>query len=121
VLFKTEANILFSHSAAVINDLDKCPSRILDNYFDLIRAGINRIVKQFLDNRGRPLDNVTRGNFVGILGGKLMNYGLGCISIIAQYIALVCILVLAYVVSNARFEEGKSYQNLLLHSMDVTG
>ena len=37
----------------------------LDPNVDPGRAGIDRIFNQLLDDRGRPLDNLARGNAVG--------------------------------------------------------
>lgn len=53
------------HSLAVINYLDGRAACVGYQHIDVLRFGINRILHQFLDDRGRPLDDLAGCYLVG--------------------------------------------------------
>ena len=52
------------HAAAVIGDADQAAAAARQHHLDLARAGVERILDQFLDDRRRALDHFARGDAV---------------------------------------------------------
>ena len=47
---------------SVIADLDEPPAAVLDAQLHRPRAGVERVLEQLLDHRGRPLDDLSSGD-----------------------------------------------------------
>ena len=62
-------------AAAVIGDADKADAAVLDFHRDDSGARVNGIFYQFLDNGGRPLDDLARRNQFGHFFGQYMDLG----------------------------------------------
>jgi len=71
--FKAHSCIRFTHAATIVNHLDQCFACIFYNKLDMSRAGVERVLHQFLHRRSRPLNHFTGGNLVGNGIRKLMN------------------------------------------------
>ena len=65
------------HAGAVVGDRDQ--RRAAAQNFDAYRASarVKRVLDQFLDRGGRPLDNFARRNLAGDLLGQYVDYVLG--------------------------------------------
>ena len=63
----------FVHAPPVVDDPDEPPSASLDRDFDRLRAGVERVLDQFLDRRRRPLDHLARGDAVDGQGVETAN------------------------------------------------
>jgi hypothetical protein len=61
------------HTAAIIGDADQTVSAAVGQDVDLGRAGIERVLDQFFDDAGRPLDDFTGGDAVDGGFGELAN------------------------------------------------
>ena len=59
-----EREIRFVHAAPVVGDADEAPPARLDRDVDAPRAGVERVLDEFLDRRSRPLDHLARGDAV---------------------------------------------------------
>ena len=60
--------ILGIHADAVVADPNQRASAAFDAYLDPLGAGIDRVLDEFLDGRGRPLDHLARGDAVDEYG-----------------------------------------------------
>ena len=59
-----EFEILPRHAGTVVADADEAPPARLDHHFDGVRPGIQRVLDQLLDGRGRPLNHLAGGDAV---------------------------------------------------------
>ena len=59
-----EAEVGFVHAVAVVGHPDEAPPARFDGDLDLGRAGVERVLDEFLDRRSRPLDDLARGDAV---------------------------------------------------------
>ena len=59
-----EREVAGVHAVAVVDDADQLSPARLDRYLDPPRAGIERVLDQLLDGRGRPLDHLAGGDAV---------------------------------------------------------
>ena len=53
------------HAFSIVDHLDGRTSGIGYQHIDVLRPGINRVLHQFLDDRGRPLDDLAGCYLVG--------------------------------------------------------
>ena len=60
-----QSGIGFRHAVAIVDDLDGGASGIDHDDMDIPCTGVDSILHQFLDDRSRPLDDLTRSNLVG--------------------------------------------------------
>jgi hypothetical protein len=65
VTLKGEQEIIGGHAVPVIADPDQAPSAGADFDFDTGCFSIKGIFNQLLNDRGRSLNNLTGGNFIG--------------------------------------------------------
>ncbi len=63
-----QPRIVGCHALAVVLDADEGATAPLDGHRNAARAGVERILDQFLDHRGRPLDDFARRNLIGQCG-----------------------------------------------------
>ena len=61
------------HALAVVLDANQLLAAELDGDRDPRRTRIERVLDQFLDHRGRPLDDFAGGNLIGEVQGKAVN------------------------------------------------
>ena len=73
VTLERQSGISLRHSLAIVDDLYGSTSGINDDHMDGRRPGINGILYQLLDHRGRALDHLTSRNLVGYAVGKEMD------------------------------------------------
>ena len=59
------------HAAAIVGDADPPPAAAIGEDVDPAGAGVDRVLHQFLDHAGRPLDHFAGGDAVDELFGKL--------------------------------------------------
>ena len=59
-----EREVLGVHAAAVVDDADQRPPARFDRDLDALRAGVERVLDELLDRRGRPLDDFAGGDAV---------------------------------------------------------
>src|SRR5258708_31239629 len=59
-----ERGIVAQHPAAVIHDADETASAALDFDAHVRRTGVERVLEQFLDHRGRPFHYLAGSDFV---------------------------------------------------------
>ena len=59
-----EAEIVPGHPAAIVDDADEPPAARFDHDIDAGRARVERILDEFLDDGGRPLDDLARRDAV---------------------------------------------------------
>ena len=62
--FDRKREVGLVHASPVVGDADEAPSAGLDRDLDRRRAGVERILDQLLDRRGRPLDHLAGGDAV---------------------------------------------------------
>ena len=60
-----QARVGVGHAHAIVNNLYQCPSGILEDNLDVVGTGINGVLHQLLDDRGRALDYLASSNLVG--------------------------------------------------------
>jgi hypothetical protein len=72
-----EQQIVRAHAAAIILDRDAFQAARLDRDSDPAGAGIQRILRQFLDRRGRALNHFTRRDPVHDIGRQFADLGAG--------------------------------------------
>ncbi len=74
-----EQGVIAHHPATVVGDLDELFASSLDLNLDSCGTGIERILQQFLDHRGRALDHFTGSDLIGNVFGKDVNaaHGIG--------------------------------------------
>ena len=65
-----QPRILRLHPLAVVLDADLLLAAELDVNREPARAGVDRVLDQLLDDRGRPLDDLAGGDLVGEVGGQ---------------------------------------------------
>ena len=71
--FQREQRVVAAHSETVIGDVDERAPAVLDGDGDAFGFGVERILDQFLHDRGGPLDHFACGDLVGDLFGKETN------------------------------------------------
>ena len=59
-----EREVGFVHAAPVVGHADQAAPARLDRDLDRPRAGVERVLDQFLHRRGRPLDHLARGDAI---------------------------------------------------------
>ena len=64
VAFDAQRQIGRIHPAAIVGDANERQPATGDDDVDLARTGIKRVLDQFLDDAGRPLDHLAGGNAV---------------------------------------------------------
>src|SRR5579884_2556278 len=67
---KCEEGILPRHPLTVILHRDPANPSLNQGNVNPVASGINRILDQFFDDGGGPLDDFSRGNFVGKISWK---------------------------------------------------
>src|SRR5205807_6503627 len=70
-----QLRILATHPRAVVAHPDERLAAVFDRHADRARAGIERVLDQLLDDRGRPLDHLACRDLVGDLGGQDRDLG----------------------------------------------
>jgi hypothetical protein len=73
VTFERQVRFVGRHPEAVIRHRDATEAAALDLDVDAARAGIERILGELLDHRGRPLDHFARCDLIGQLGRQHAN------------------------------------------------
>jgi hypothetical protein len=66
-----EREVGFRHAAAVVGDDDLSPAAAIAEYVDPARAGIDRVLDEFLDHVRGALDHLAGGDAVDDLFGQL--------------------------------------------------
>ncbi len=66
-----EREIGARHALAVVGDADEPPPAAVGQHLDAGRAGVERVLDQFLDHARRALDHLARGDAVDDAFGKL--------------------------------------------------
>ena len=66
-----EREIAMAHAAAVIGDADAPPAAAVGEDVDPARAGVDRVLHQFLHHARRPLHHLAGGDAVDDLFGEL--------------------------------------------------
>ena len=74
VALDREREVGFVHAPPVVGDPDEPPPARLDRDLDCLRPGVERVLDQFLDRRGRPLDHFARGDAVDGQGIETANW-----------------------------------------------
>ena len=69
-----QTGISFRHATAIVYDLYRRASSIDYHYLYVAGAGINGILYQFLDDRGRALNDLACSNLIGYGVGKQLDY-----------------------------------------------
>ena len=73
VAFKGKQGIVRHHAAPVVGDLNQLPAAAFHLDFDARGSGVQRILEQFLQNRGRTLHHLPGGDLVGHVLRKQVN------------------------------------------------
>ncbi len=68
--FEGEQSIVADHAMAVVGDADEFAAAGFDLDTDASGAGVNGVLKQFLDDGGRTLDDLAGGDLVRDLVGE---------------------------------------------------
>jgi hypothetical protein len=68
-----QRQFLAADTAAVIAHPDALLAALLDIHLDAAGAGIEAVFQQFLDHRGRPLDDLTGSDLVDQLGRQYLD------------------------------------------------
>ena len=71
--FKCHSGIILCHSLAIIDDLNTGLARIREDDMDILRAGIDGILSQLLDDGRRSLDDFTSCYLIGNGVGEEMD------------------------------------------------
>ena len=66
-----EREIGARHALAVVGDADQPAAAAVGEHVDALRAGVERVLDQFLDHARRPLDHLAGGDAVDDGFGKL--------------------------------------------------
>ena len=69
--FDREREIGPAHALAVVGDADQAAAAAVGEHVDAARAGVERVLDQFLDHARRPLDHLAGGDAVDDAFGKL--------------------------------------------------
>jgi hypothetical protein len=64
VVAERQRQVVGVDAAAVIDDADQVGTALLDIDIDARAAGVNGVLQQFLDDAGRPFDDLARGDLV---------------------------------------------------------
>ena len=64
VPFQRETHLVRRHAAAVVGDLEACQPAFDQFHRNPARTGIDRILDQFLERRGRPLNDFARSDAI---------------------------------------------------------
>ena len=73
VALDRQPRVLSLHPLAIVLDADRLLAAELDGDGDAAGAGVERVLDQLLDDRGRPLDDLARGDLVRQdVGGSLL-------------------------------------------------
>ena len=56
--------LLFADAVAVVADLEQLDAAAGELHADVMRAGVEAVLQQFLEGRGRPLHYLARGDLV---------------------------------------------------------
>ena len=59
------------HALAVVGYADQPAAAAIGEHVDAVRAGVERVLDQFLDDAGRPLDHLAGGDAVDDRFGQL--------------------------------------------------
>ena len=70
---KGQRQIVGVDAAAVVDDANQFDAALLDFDIDARAAGVNGVFEQFLDDAGRPLDDLASGDLGDDVGRKLAN------------------------------------------------
>jgi hypothetical protein len=62
------------HAAAIVDDLDQSLAAGFDVHANAVGAGVERVLKQFLDDRGGALHDLAGGDLVGDVLGEDVNF-----------------------------------------------
>ena len=73
VPFDGQPGVVRLHPLAVVLDVNQLLAAKLDGDGDTPRAGVDRVLDQLLDHRGRPLDDFAGRNLVREIAGKDLN------------------------------------------------
>jgi hypothetical protein len=68
--FETQPGILRVHAGPIVLHADQFLAAVLDCDVHALSAGIDGVLNQFLDDRGRPLDDLAGRNLVGEIVSK---------------------------------------------------
>ncbi len=60
--FDRKRELFRGHAAAVVGDRDQAAAAIAQGHVDAPRAGVDRVLDQLLDRRGRAFDHLARGD-----------------------------------------------------------
>ena len=63
-----ESRVFWRHALAVVLDTNQGPAALLDGHGDPSGTRIERVLDEFLDDRGRPLDHLAGRDLVGERG-----------------------------------------------------
>ena len=63
--FEAQNRLVRRHAAAVVNDLDQCPSGVAEYHGHLCCSRVHCVLDKFLDYRGRSLYDLSGSNHVG--------------------------------------------------------
>src|SRR5207302_10394022 len=70
-----EHGVFAGHAATVVAYLDAFSSTVLEQHVDRMRAGVDRVLHQLLDDRCGTLDHLTGGDLVHQLGSEDVDAG----------------------------------------------
>jgi hypothetical protein len=68
--FATEHEVFPCHTHTVVDYLNATASSLFDKHFNEGTPGINSIIKQFPNQRCRPVNNLSRSYLTGFFWGK---------------------------------------------------
>ena len=74
VALDREREVGFVHAAPVVGHADETAAARLDRDLDRPRAGVERVLDQFLHRRSRPLDHLARGDAIDKQGIETANW-----------------------------------------------
>ena len=63
--FEAQNRLVRRHAAAIVNDLDQCPSGVAEYHGHLCCSRVHCVLDKFLDYRGRSLYDLSGSNHVG--------------------------------------------------------
>ena len=65
-----QQSVVAIHAVAVVGDADQLSPAAFDLDANAHGAGVERVLKEFLDDRCRPIDHLAGGDLIGNLIGK---------------------------------------------------
>src|SRR5262249_30754488 len=65
VAFEGEHGVVAHHAAAIVGEVDELAAAAFHLHAHAMRAGVERVLEQLLDDAGRPLHHFARGDLVG--------------------------------------------------------